>query len=338
MGTSPTFGLCYDFRQKMPFTQQYESFYAQCLEEINEGERLGVESVWLCEHHFTADGFLPSPLIVAAAIAVHTHRMRIGTNILILPLHHPLRIAEDAAVVALLSGGRFTLAVGQGYAPDEFETFGVDRHQRASLFEEGVQIIRQAWQEGHIGYEGKHWHFDDLPFGPRPTDPIPIYFGAVSEKAIDRAVRYADGLLVYISEKDHIAPRYRLMKEALKRHGRAEEDFAFCVSSVVYVHEDGEQAWAQAAPALAYLEKSIAAYSRDQPELVRPEHLARENYLIGTPQQVAEGLYQLHRAVPYDHFCFWGHLPGLTHQQALANIRLVATQVIPALRDLQGHA
>jgi alkanesulfonate monooxygenase SsuD/methylene tetrahydromethanopterin reductase-like flavin-dependent oxidoreductase (luciferase family) len=102
---SPTFGLWYDFRQKPPLGY-YERFYAECLEEIEEGERLGFTDVWLSEHHFADDGYLPSPLMVAEAIAARTTSLRIGTNVLLLPMHHPLRVAEEAPYHHLCFWGR----------------------------------------------------------------------------------------------------------------------------------------------------------------------------------------------------------------------------------------
>src|SRR4028119_1022109 len=146
-GDAPTFGLWYDFRQKLPLAD-YAQFYAECLEEIEEGERLGFTDVWLSEHHSVDDGYLPSPLVVAAAIAARTTTMTIGTNVLLLPMHHPLRVAEDAAVADLISGGRFVLGVGQGYVQHEFETLGFNRKNRPPLFKEGIEVIPRAPEGG----------------------------------------------------------------------------------------------------------------------------------------------------------------------------------------------
>jgi alkanesulfonate monooxygenase SsuD/methylene tetrahydromethanopterin reductase-like flavin-dependent oxidoreductase (luciferase family) len=299
------FGLLHDFRQKVPHSHASSSYYAECLAQIEEAEALGYQTVWLSEHHFTWDGFLPSPLVVAAAAACRTSRIRIGTNIVPLALHHPLRVAEDAAVVDLLSGGRLVLGVGQGYAAHEFEAFGIQRRLRPSLFEEGVTVIRKAWEEGSIGFNGTRWRLPDLPFGPRPGGRIPVYVGAVSEQAIDRAVRIADGLLVYCATPGDFAERYGLLQQVLTDRGKDQSDFPFVATGIVHVDEDADRAWDQAAPAIAYLEGAIAGYAagRDQPPAgpPRPEGLRREDLLVGTPNQVAERLIALHRQAPYDH-------------------------------------
>ena len=334
-GTAPTFGLWYDFRQKLPLGD-YARFYAECLEEIEEGERLGFTGVWLSEHHFVDDGYLPSPLVVAAAIAARTERIRIGTNVLLLPMHHPLRVAEDAAVVDLVSGGRFILGVGQGYVQHEFETLGFDRKFRPSLFEEGIEVIRQAWEEGRVGYEGKRWRFDDLPFEPRPSGRLPIYIGAFAAPAIDRAARLADGFLASAGG-GAFADTYRRVQEALARHGRAEEDFPYVASGVAYVHESPGRAREVVAPAITYQRSRYAEWGTDRgkqkPEPIRPEDLPWERYLVGNPDEVAEGLIRLHEEAPYYHFCFWARLPGVTHDQALENMRHFASEVAPRVRD-----
>ena len=333
--TAPTFGLWYDFRQRLPLGD-YARFYAECLEEIEEGERLGFTGAWLSEHHFVDDGYLPSPLVVAAAIAARTSTMTIGTNVLLLPMHHPLRVAEDAAVADLISGGRFVLGVGQGYVQHEFETLGFERKYRPSLFEEGIEVIRHALERGRTGHQGKRWSFDDLPFEPRPPSKLPIYIGAFADPAIDRAARLADGFLASAGG-GAFGETYRKVEAALERHGRVGEAFPYVASGVAFVDDDVGRAREVVGPAIAYQRSRYAEWGTDRerprPEPIREEDLPWERYLVGTPGEVAEGLIGLHEEAPYDHFCFWGRLPGITHEQALANMRLFASEVVPRVRE-----
>ena len=138
------FGLLYDFRNPPQWRLPNERLYAQTIEQVVFAEQLGFDAVWISEHHFLEDGYCPSLLAVAAHIAARTSRMRIGTSVLLLPFHDPLRVAEDAATVDILSGGRLDLGIGLGYRAEEFEVFGVPRRQRPSRFEESLAILRQA--------------------------------------------------------------------------------------------------------------------------------------------------------------------------------------------------
>ena len=138
------FGLWYDFRNPPPSTLSFESLYQENLKQIVWAEGLGFESVWLTEHHFVADGYTPSPLVLAAAIGQATRNMQIGTNLMLLPLADPIRMAEDAAALAILTGGRFDLGVGIGYRELEFDYFKRNLKNRPSLMEEGIDVIRQA--------------------------------------------------------------------------------------------------------------------------------------------------------------------------------------------------
>ena len=337
----PTFGLWYDFRQELPFTGRYAEFYAECLEEISEGESLGFSNVWLSEHHFVDDGYLPSPLVVAAAIAARTTRIGIGTNVLLLPMHHPLRVAEDAAVVDLISGGRFTLGVGLGYVQHEFDALGFNRKNRPSLLEEGVEIIRRAWNEGRTGHEGRRWSLPDLPFEPRPGREIPIYLGGYTEPALDRAARLADGFLAS-SGRVPLGETHAVLTERVEARRRGDaSSFPFYASTTVFVHENGERAWDLVAPGLAYQASRYAEWGADPegptPHRLRPEDLDRDKFFVGTPDEVAGRLVALHEEVPYDHLCFWGRLPGVTHEAALANMRLFASEVAPKVREGVGE-
>jgi alkanesulfonate monooxygenase SsuD/methylene tetrahydromethanopterin reductase-like flavin-dependent oxidoreductase (luciferase family) len=321
----PTFGVLHDFRQKLPWAVPTPVYYRECLGLIEEAETLGYSTVWLSEHHNTPDGFLPSPLVAAAAIAMRTARMSIGTNVLLLPLHHPLRVAEDAAVVHALAGGRFVLGVGQGYAEHEFASFGVEPSHRPSRFEEGIEVIRRAWRDGNPGFRGRRHVVPDAAFEPRPPAPAPIYVGGVAPAAVDRAVRIADGLVVYVTEYDDLRQRYDVLLEALDRNGREPADFPFVWTTMIHLAEDADEAWAQAAPALAYLESPL----RDRE--VRPDDLPRDKLLVGTPEEVRDRLQEVQSQVPFDHLAYWGRLPGLTVDQASTSMRLFADRVLPGL-------
>ena len=140
-----SFGLWYDFRNP-PSTQRDNSeIYRKTLQHISYAEELGFDNIWTSEHHFIDDGYSPSLLPICAAIAAITKKVRIGTNVLLLPLHDPLRIAEDAATVDVISDGRFDLGVAAGYKLEEFTGFGISRKSRAQRMEEAIQVIRKSW-------------------------------------------------------------------------------------------------------------------------------------------------------------------------------------------------
>jgi len=323
---APGFGILHDFRRPSGDPSTVNDYYAQCLTEVGEADRLGYETVWLSEHHFTDDGMLPSPLVMAAAIAARTQRIGVGTNILVLPLHHPLRIAEDAAVVDLLSGGRLILAVGQGYAQAEFAGLGVNRAHRAGLLEEGVAALRQAWAEPSVTLEGRRWQFAGVPVRPQPERRVPVLIGAVAERAVERAVRIGDGLIVYCGKPEDFPPRREVLDRVLADDAR--EHFPLILTSILHVAPDADQAWAEAGPGIAYLEGQLGAL-RDE----AANAFTREDFLVGTPCEVADRLVELHRRAPFDHFAHWARLPGISHERAVDTLQLVAAEVIPAVRN-----
>ena len=188
------FGLWYDLRNPQPRAVSFESLYQQSLEQMIWAESLGFDSVWLTEHHFCEDGYTPSPLVVAAAIGQAT-TLQIGTNLMLLPLADPVRLAEDAATLSILTNGRFDLGVGLGYRQLEFDYFGRKLSHRPSLMEEGVDIIRQAWSGEPIRIDGKRYQIDGLQVAPTPATSPRLFMGGMVEPAIARAARLGDGFL-----------------------------------------------------------------------------------------------------------------------------------------------
>jgi alkanesulfonate monooxygenase SsuD/methylene tetrahydromethanopterin reductase-like flavin-dependent oxidoreductase (luciferase family) len=323
----------HDFRQPLPHQQAYGEYYAECLDEVAEADRLGFDTIWMSEHHLTSDGFLPSPLVMAAAIAARTSRIRIGTSILVLPLHHPLRVAEDAAVADLLSGGRMILGVGQGYAEGEFAAFGIERQHRAALLEEGVDILRQALGRGRVTMHGRHWSFEDVTVTPSPLRNVPIFVGGVSEPALRRAARIGDAVIIYCATPRELRVRRALLDAVLAQQHEsraaavpARPGPPLICTSILHVADDPDEAWTEAARGIAYLERNIAAYSNTKTLLQD-----RAQYLVGTPEEVASRLAALHRELRFNHFAFWARLPGMSHSRAMQSLNLVKSRVLPAL-------
>ena len=183
------FGVLYDFRNPRRWAVPPAELYRRTLDQIASLEDLGYDSVWLTEHHFVEDGYLPSIFTMAGAIAVRTKRLTIGANTILLPLHHPVEVAESAAVVDVLSGGRFVLGVALGYRGVEFRGYGVPLEQRGSRMEEGLDILRRCWNEAAFSYDGKHYTLRDVDVQPKPLQRpgVPVWVGARGPKAIDRA-------------------------------------------------------------------------------------------------------------------------------------------------------
>jgi probable F420-dependent oxidoreductase len=311
-----SFGILHDFRRPATDRRPYAEYYAECLDEVAAADRLGFDTVWLSEHHATEDGMMPAPLVAAAAIAARTERIRIGTSILVLPFHHPVRVAEQVAVADLLSGGRMVLGVGQGYAEHEFALFGVDRRHRGTLLDEAVAVLRQAWTRDRLDFHGRHWQFEDVPVTPRPERSIPVYVAGVSAAGLRRAARIGDGVLVYCATPRDLVARQALLAEAAP----------YLCTSILHVDRDPDRAWAEAAPGIGYLEGQIASLSGQAAPA-----LDRDEYLVGTPEQVAARLVELREATGFVHFAHWARLPGLSHRRALETLELVATEVVPRL-------
>jgi probable F420-dependent oxidoreductase len=233
------FGLLYDLRNPPEWHVPAAELYAETLDHIQAMEALGFPVIWVTEHHFIEDEYLPSCLAMAAAIAARTMRLTIGTAVLLLPLHDALRVAEDAAVVDVLSNGRLRLGLGLGYKLEEFEAFGVSRKARPGRMEEGIEVIRAAWSDGPATFEGKHYRFHNINVTPKPVQqPGPeIWLGGRAEPAVRRAARMGDGLIAVGGPQ--LNQMYREMRAEYGKTGPA-NIAAFAGS---YPAEDPREAW-----------------------------------------------------------------------------------------------
>jgi alkanesulfonate monooxygenase SsuD/methylene tetrahydromethanopterin reductase-like flavin-dependent oxidoreductase (luciferase family) len=190
--TDMDFGLIWPFRNP-PIGETRRStvdVYHDSLDEIVAAEEMGYSSAWLTEHHFTEDDYLPSVMPALAAAAVRTSTIRIGTYVLQSPLHEPVRLAEDAAVVDVLSKGRLDLALGVGYREEEFAGLGIDRKTRGRRHDESTQILQRAWQDGPMSFDGKIFTVPEVNVTPKPVQrPIPLWLGGTSRPVLERIAR-----------------------------------------------------------------------------------------------------------------------------------------------------
>jgi alkanesulfonate monooxygenase SsuD/methylene tetrahydromethanopterin reductase-like flavin-dependent oxidoreductase (luciferase family) len=174
----------------------------QFIEEITAqalyAEQVGMHSAWIGEHHFNSLGVLSCPDLILAYIAARTRRIRLAPAVTVLPLHHPIRVAEQFATLDLLSSGRVDFAAGRGYDKREYLPFHVSFEDNQSIFEEGLELVRKLWiADGRISHAGHHYQFEDVRITPKPIQrPIPTYVGSFSKPSIELAARLGCGLIV----------------------------------------------------------------------------------------------------------------------------------------------
>jgi alkanesulfonate monooxygenase SsuD/methylene tetrahydromethanopterin reductase-like flavin-dependent oxidoreductase (luciferase family) len=182
------FGLWYDFRNPSRWRQSADRLYAETLDQIAWAENHGFNDVWLSEHHFIEDGYLPSILPVAAAIAARTKRIRIASGVLLMPFHNPVRLAEDIAVVDVLSGGRLELGVGVGFKHEEFEGFGVPFNERGARTNQSLEIIRRLLAGENVTFKSKFFDLTNVKVMPEPIQkPHPsVWLGGFTPAALRR--------------------------------------------------------------------------------------------------------------------------------------------------------
>lgn len=323
--------------------------YQQAIELAVEAERLGFDSVWLTEHHFVDDGYMPSLLAVSAAIAVRTQRIQIGTGLVLAPLHDPVRLAEDAATVDLLSRGRFVLGLGMGWRREEFEGLGIPIAERRRRLIDAVSVLRQAWGDGLVTGTSRR-PYPGVSVRPKPHRPggPPIWIGAFAEKAVRRAGRIADGYMSGDLAADEFAQQVAWVREELAARDPVHEGFEVSLYQPTFAWEHGD-AWPQVRDHLHYLnwkyEDMDGAFGRPGPAPQPPPLTAeseagiRANALVGSPEQVAAGIHGYRQAAGDGlHFVAQLYWPGMPYERQLEAMRVFAERVAPLVRGRSQRA
>jgi alkanesulfonate monooxygenase SsuD/methylene tetrahydromethanopterin reductase-like flavin-dependent oxidoreductase (luciferase family) len=251
MGAKVTFGIDYTFENPDAFFRPWTEHYDAILDQIEWVDReLNFDGIYVSEHHFYGDGYLPAPLLMCALLAKRTQRVQIGTNVIQLPLHHPVRVAEEALIVDILSAGRLRLGLGLGYFHQELLGLGTPTNQRVSRLEEGVDILRAAFTgEPFSREDNKRFPVPEIQVTPPPirAGGPPIWMGAFVPVAVERAARIADGFMAI--DQSTVQGYF----DACKRLGKPVEEQRLNRTYWTIVAEDPEKAFAQAGPHWMYL-------------------------------------------------------------------------------------
>jgi probable F420-dependent oxidoreductase len=325
---------------KRTFTQEY----AEILDLVRLAETLGFDSAWVSEHHGSGDGYMPSLLPTLAAFAAATDRIKLGTGVILTPFYNPLRLAEDAATVDLISGGRLILGLGLGWREEEFRMFGVPLAERARRTAETVDILRLSWTGQRFSYEGKLLSFDQVKVTPAPerAGGPPIYLGGSVEAAIRRAGRIADGYIrTRGGEVERMRADLKTAEDGARSAGKAASALGFAQLQNVFVWEDGN-AWDVVREGAAH---QIGVYggwaaggdTPGQGFLVGPvdEDSLRRITPSGTPQEVAHVLRPMIEAFggrEEFHLVVRLHYPGMDFDTASRAVELFGERVLPALK------
>ncbi|MDQ0974679.1 alkanesulfonate monooxygenase SsuD/methylene tetrahydromethanopterin reductase-like flavin-dependent oxidoreductase (luciferase family) [Neobacillus niacini] len=319
--------------QKESFERTPEQFLHEVLDQTVAGDELGYNAAWFAEHHFSEYGIMTTPQTFLAVAAERTKNIRLGTAIVTLPFKNPIQVAEDYALLDVLSNGRLNLGLGSGYLPHEFAGFNVEGKDKALRFNDSLAVIEKAWKGETFSHEGDYYQFKDikLEVTPKQTE-MPIWIGTLSHNGAGFVGKMGYNIsgVPYVAcnslpELKEIITNY---KENYRKAGHDEKKINIPLALHTYVAETTEEAIATAKPHLdLYLDTRMYGKSAKYEDL-----RDREQVLIGSPQDVIEMLKKYQDA-GCDHVMMLMNYGGMPHEKVLKSMELIAKEVMPAFKE-----
>jgi alkanesulfonate monooxygenase SsuD/methylene tetrahydromethanopterin reductase-like flavin-dependent oxidoreductase (luciferase family) len=326
-------------------------FVADILDETVYADELGYHSAWIGEHHFNSLGVLSCPDLVLANAAARTKRIRLAPAVTVLPLHHPIRVAEQWATLDLLSNGRVDWAAGRGYDRREYEPFKVDFAANQAIFEEGMELVQRLWAAGdeRITHKGAHYQFEDVRITPQPVQkPIPAYVASFSKPSIELAARLGCGLVVapfaaalsYGGLKEVATLYHDCCAKIGNKPGR------LICSYFTHFADDADQEMAQRRRQIRYYKECVIPALPSDPKTappsyrysiemverlqkVRPEDLTENSVLLGSTQRITDTLKKV-EAAGFDEVILYFNVGMKPHQQVKDEMARFTAEVAPA--------
>ncbi len=318
-------GIRFDLRVPRFAQTTHAELYAACLDQCAWADQQGLDIIVLSEHHGVADGYLPAPLTLAAAIAGRTKKIRITIAAALLPLHDPVRMAEQLAVLDLASGSRVSFVAGLGYRQEEFDMAGIDRTKRGKLLEEYVGVMRQAWTG-----EPFEWRGRTVRVTPKPNAPPMILVGGSTAVAARRAARLGAGFFPAIGDQ-RLADTYTAECARLGFTG----GFVSLPGGPGFVHvsEDPERDWARVGPHALYDAQTYAAWQTpDQRSSMHVDAQTIDDvrksgvYRVVTPDECVALAQETGRVILHP------LMGGLSPELGWQGLKLFESKVLPRIR------
>jgi alkanesulfonate monooxygenase SsuD/methylene tetrahydromethanopterin reductase-like flavin-dependent oxidoreductase (luciferase family) len=345
------FGLFFLMQRDEQWSEQ--AVYDSDVRQMLAAEALGYQSVWIAEHHFNDYGLCPAPPVLAAYLAARTTTLRFGMGVSLLPLHHPVDLAEQLAVLDVVSGGRLDVGIGRGGTLQDYQTFRSDRAQARERVEEGIALMRACWTGTPFDFAGRFHSAERLQVRPRPLQRPhpPLYVACNSEDSVLSAARLGlPTLSSFFVPLEELARRRQLYRDTARAAGRSEAEIDALERQgwgmrVVHVAPDREQALHATEPPFMGYQQKMARLRSDATggsvpnsfdrSLLRlrafRDYLADGWALIGTPADVRDGVHQFMEVTGYQRVLLLMALPGLPTALALRSMEMFAAEVVPAL-------
>jgi alkanesulfonate monooxygenase SsuD/methylene tetrahydromethanopterin reductase-like flavin-dependent oxidoreductase (luciferase family) len=313
----------------------------EAMAEAQLAEKCGFDSCFFTEHHQQADYYIPNPLMLALAAGQKTQRIKVGTCVLLLPLQHPVHVAEDTAIVDQMTGGRLILGLGVGYSEADFGAFGISVSERAARTVEGIEIIQKSWGEGAFSYQGKHYRLDQVSVTPKPRQKPhpPIWLGAGTLAGIKRAARLADGWVADLMQGVAVIKGFAQMyRDEAKKCGKT--PFVVLMRDV-WVADSMEAARRSSDPLMythrfyfrnkGYVEDEVLKEVHSEEDWTF-DRAAKNRIIVGSPQDCREQLQMWQEEVRPDYAVLrMRHPGGPTHSKTLDAIRIFGEKILPAI-------
>ena len=331
-------GVSYDFRNPPDSGVSDQYLYAEILEQVQWLDSIGADLVWFTEHHFVEDGYLPSWVPVAAAMASVTQHVRFGTDICLMPFNHPIRLAEDLAVLDNLSGGRVDLGIGMGYAPHEFRGFGLPVARRVSLMNEGIEVLQRCFTGERFSYQGKRYQFEDVKITPGYVQQggPPLWVAAMSEAGALRAAHYDCNFL----PQGVKAESYDPWVNALQQSGRNPADYRVGIIRSILVTDDKANDWEPVRASERYRMQLYRKFFEESGEgFGRKGEQVPQTWIVGDVDHCVAELKHFIQTFGITDIVSMAVPPGLRTSDMGDSLERLFTQVVPRLKqELQNEA